>query len=115
MCKYLFAGNDALLPHVAGVLGTEADSDAGIDAAKLLRDVEELVAERWRGEPREVLVDVLFSPRTAYQDSADASKEPFERELGRDAGVGVEGNVVIRNTKTDSPPASVGLFLGFFL
>ena len=33
------------------MLGTEVDLDAGIDAAKLLRDVEELVAERWRGEP----------------------------------------------------------------
>ena len=74
VCKYLFAGNDALLPHVAGVLGTEVDLDAGIDAAKLLRDVEELVAERWRGEPREVLVDA-FSLRTAYQGSADASKD----------------------------------------
>ena len=74
MCKYLFAGNDALLPHVAGVLGTEIDLDAGIDAAKLLRDVEELVAERWRGEPREVLVDA-FSLRTAYQGSADASED----------------------------------------
>ena len=73
VCKYLFAGNDALLPHVAGVLGTEVDLDAGIDAAKLLRDVEELVAERWR-EPREVLVDA-FSLRTAYQGSADASKD----------------------------------------
>ena len=70
----LWAGNDALLPHVAGVLGTEVDLDAGIDAAKLLRDVEELVAERWRGEPREVLVDA-FSLRTAYQGSADASKD----------------------------------------
>ena len=66
----------------AGHPGAFAQFDLGrvdspafvIDAAKLLRDVEELVAERWRGEPREVLVDA-FSLRTAYQDSADASKD----------------------------------------
>ena len=87
VCKYLFAGNDALLPHVSTVLGMEVDLARGVDAAKLLRDVETLVSERW-APPNEVLVDA-FSMRTSYQDSADAAEV-----AGRTAETGVGKDIV---------------------
>jgi tRNA-dihydrouridine synthase C len=62
ICKYLFAGNDALAPRASEVLNADADS---VSAEALLEKVERLVEAHWR-PPDDVLVDA-FSMRAGYE------------------------------------------------
>ena len=72
LCKYLFAGNPGLVPHISRVLGADA---ADVTAEETLARVEALVRERWT-TPEDVLVDA-FSMRTRYADGV------AEEEKGR--------------------------------
>lgn len=63
VCKYLFAGNPGLVPHLSRVLAADV---ADVTAEETLARVEALVRERWT-TPEDVLVDA-FSMRTRYAD-----------------------------------------------
>lgn len=73
VCKYLFAGNPGLVPHISRVLGADA---ADVTAEETLARVEALVRERWT-TPEDVLVDA-FSMRTRYADGV-AEEEKARR------------------------------------
>ena len=73
--------------------------------AKLLRDVEELVAERWR-EPRRS--SSTLQSEDAYQ--ARRRSKDAVRTSWVETRCWSRRNVVIRNTKTDSPPPPLVFF-----
>ena len=62
VCKYLFAANPGLTPHLAAVLS--ADENA-VTAEATLERIERLVEAHWRA-PTDVLVDA-FSMRAGYE------------------------------------------------
>ena len=62
VCKYLFAANPGLTPHLAAVLS--ADENA-VTAEATLERIERLVEVHWRA-PTDVLVDA-FSMRAGYE------------------------------------------------
>jgi len=74
VCKYLFAANPALTPHIARVLGTTVKHAT---PEQLLEDIEALVMGEW-ATPQDVLVDT-FSMRTKYADGV--SEEEKEGRL----------------------------------
>ena len=78
VCKYLFAGNPGLVPHLSRVLAADV---ADVTAEETLARVEALVRERWT-TPEDVLVDA-FSMRTRY---ATASRGRKRRDGWRTRG-----------------------------